>query len=295
MVSGTIIKAVAGLYTVKTDEAAMLNCRARGLFRHKDVTPLVGDKVQVELSEGNSGYIIEVEERKNQLVRPPIANIDQLCLVVSVCDPLPNFLVMDRLIALAEHRGIEPFIVVTKTDIEDGSFISDIYTKAGFAVCMVGKESGTEAVKERLAGKITVLAGNSGVGKSTLLNNIDPELALAVGETSKKLGRGRHTTRHVELFELKGGGLVADTPGFSSIEMEQSGVIFKDELENCFREFEDYIGECQFTGCSHRKEKGCAVLAAVKQGKISSQRHESYVSLYNEALEIKEWEYNRKN
>jgi len=292
MINGTIIKAVSGIYTVKTEQNERLNCHARGLFRHKDIVPLVGDKVEVDET---GEYILSVKERNNQMVRPPVANIDQLCLVVSVCDPVPNFLVMDRLIALAEHKGIEPFIVVTKTDRESGDFISDIYQKAGFTVYLVAKALGVEEVKKKLTGKITVLAGNSGVGKSTLLNHIDPELALAVGQTSKKLGRGRHTTRHVELFELEGGGLVADTPGFSSIEMEQSGIIFKDELQYCFREFADYIENCRFTGCSHRKEKGCAVLEAVKQEKIPIQRHESYVSLYNEALEIKEWEYNRKN
>ena len=291
MNSGLIVKALSGLYTVRTDSGDIV-CHARGLFRHRDETPLVGDTVDIEPTQ-DMGYIKAIHERKNRLVRPPIANVDRMCLVISVCDPAPNFLVIDKLIALSERQGIDPFIAVTKTDVANGGQISGIYRKAGFTVCEIAGAEGVQAVREQLRGRITVLAGNSGVGKSTLLNNIDPQLALAVGQTSKKLGRGRHTTRHTELFELEGGGFVADTPGFSSLELEQAGVIFKDELQNCFREFADFKDKCRFTGCSHRTEKGCAVIAAVKSGKIPEQRHKSYTALYNEALRIKEWEYNK--
>ena len=289
MSDGLIIKAVSGVYTVRTQEGDIA-CHARGVFRHRDIVPLVGDIAEVEISQG-TGYITAVRERRNELVRPPVANVDRMCLVLSVCDPAPNYLVADTIIALAEHKGIEPFIVVTKTDIADGREVADIYRRAGFTVCEVAGEKGADEVCAQLEGRITVLAGNSGAGKSMLLNHIDPELALAVGETSKKLGRGRHTTRHTELYPLKNGGYVADTPGFSSIEMERAGVIFKDELQYCFREFADYVGQCRFTGCSHRTEKGCAVLEAVRRGEIPEQRHRSYTALYNEALEIKECQY----
>lgn len=225
-------------------------------------------------------------------MRPPLANLDQLVLVVSIADPAPNAFVLDKLIAIAEYQEIEPIIVITKCDLDDPHNFADIYRKAGFAVFETEslEHKGIEAVMEMLKGKTNAFCGNSGVGKSTLLNAIDPRLSLDTGDISQKLGRGRHTTRHVELFELPNGGFVADTPGFSAVDLEKFQTILKDELAYCFREMREYEGQCRFTGCSHTKETGCAVLEAVKNGEISKSRHQSYVNLYEIAKNIKEWE-----
>jgi len=296
MAEGIIVKLVSGQYTVRQEDGSLLECRARGSFRYLSIQPVVGDRVETEPTEPGKGYILSVRERRNSLVRPPVANIDRLCVVTSVCDPAPSFQVIDKLIVLAESQGIEPVLVITKTDRGDAAFLSEVYRKAGFPVCEVANEAGTDEVKALLQGKTTVLCGNTGVGKSSLLNRICPGLELAVGETSRKLGRGRHTTRHVELFELPEGGFVADTPGFSAVELESCSVVFKEELAGCFREFAPYVDKCRFTGCSHRTEKGCAVLEAVAAGDIPKQRHADYVFLYNEAAKLNEWEFSdRKN
>ena len=203
---------------------------------------------------------------------------------------------LDQLIAIAEYQDIEPVIVITKCDVADPSDFAKIYTDAGFTVCLTRtlEHQGIEQVMQVLQGKTSAFCGNSGAGKSTLLNAIDPRLALSTGDISQKLGRGRHTTRHVELFELPQGGYVADTPGFSAVDLEKFQVILKDELAGCFREMRPYEGKCRFTGCSHTKEKGCAVLEAVQEGKIAPSRHQSYVALYEQAKNIKEWEIGRE-
>lgn len=290
-VKGIIIKALGGFYYVKTPDG-VLECRARGVFRKKDMTPYVGDNVTVEPTEEGKGYVVEINDRKNFLIRPPVANLDRLIMVVATTEPGPNYMILDKLIAIAEHKGIEPVIVVTKTDLQSGSEIKNIYSKAGFKVIEVCslENKGIDEVKKILSSGISSFCGNTGVGKSSLLNAINPELAIATAEISKKLGRGKHTTRHVELYELEGGGYIADTPGFSAIETEKFEIILKDELQHCFREFEPYINQCKFTGCSHIKEKGCKVLEALENGEIMPTRHESYVKMYEEAKEIKEWE-----
>lgn len=241
------------------------------------------------------GYVVEIQPRKNSLVRPPLANLDQLVLVVSIADPAPNAFVLDKLIAIAEYQQIEPVIVITKCDLADPEEFAEIYRKAGFSVFETEslEHRGIEAVMEMLRSKTSAFCGNSGAGKSTLLNAIDPRLSLDTGDISQKLGRGRHTTRHVELFELPSGGFVADTPGFSAVDLEKFQVILKDELAGCFREMRPYEGKCRFRGCSHTKEAGCAVLEAVKNGEISPSRHQSYVNLYELAKNIKEWEIGR--
>ena len=236
--------------------------------------------------------MVKVQPRKNSLVRPPLANLDQLVLVVSIADPAPNAFVLDQLIAIAEYQDIEPVIVITKCDLADPSDFAKIYTDAGFTVCLTRtlEHQGIEQVMQVLQGKTSAFCGNSGAGKSTLLNAIDPRLALSTGDISQKLGRGRHTTRHVELFELPQGGYVADTPGFASLEMERAAYIPKENLQFAFPEVERYFGQCKFTGCSHTVEKGCAVRAALEAGEIDKTRYESYVTLYNEAKEVKEWQ-----
>lgn len=281
-----IRKALSGFYYVHTEDGRVLECRAKGVFRKEGITPLVGDQVEVE-----NGVVSRILPRKNQILRPPAANIDRAVLVVSSAKPQPNTLILDKLIAVCESKGIEPVLVFTKTDLADSGELQEVYRKAGFRVFTsgLGQMDHSELLSE-LSGRLSVFIGNSGVGKSTLMNELIPELDLATAHISDKLGRGKHTTRHVELYELEGGGLVADTPGFSTVEIEKYGHIHKDGLPECFREFREFLGKCQFQNCSHRKEKGCAVLEALKQGKISPSRHESYVALYEDAMQIPDWE-----
>lgn len=296
-VRGRIIKSLGGFYYVADNEQKgnIIECRARGAFRQQNVKPCVGDWAQVELTPQGKGYVVEIEERKNSLVRPPLANLDQLVLVVSIADPAPNAFVLDKLIAIAEYQEIEPIIVITKCDLADPEEFAQIYRKAGFTVLETKslQHEGIESVMEILKDKTSAFCGNSGAGKSTLLNAIDPRLSLDTGDISQKLGRGRHTTRHVELYELPSGGFVADTPGFSAVDLEKFQIILKDELAGCFREMRQYEGKCRFRGCSHTKEAGCAVLEAVKNGEISQSRHQSYLNLYELAKNIKEWEIGR--
>lgn len=292
MLDGRLIKGIGGFYYVETADT-IYECKARGVFRKKGITPLVGDYVKITVNENAENTIDEIKERKNSLVRPPLANIDQLFIVTSVVDPAINTFVLDRLIATAEFKSIEPIIVITKVDLcESYDEYVKIYSKAGFkvVVCNNSNGDGSDEVKELLKGKTSAFTGNSGVGKSTLLNIIDPNLSLLTGQTSKKLGRGKHTTRHCQLYKVNG-GYVADTPGFSAIDIERCEKIYKEDLPYCFREFLPYIDKCKFlTNCSHTGDKGCAVVKAVEDGLISKQRYNSYVELYNEVKDIKEWE-----
>lgn len=292
-IDGMIIKGIGGFYYVEAADA-VFECKAKGIFRKEGITPLPGDRVTITLGEnGAENTLSAIHVRKNQLKRPPVANIDRLFIVVSVCEPQPNTLVIDRLCAIAEHKDIEPVIVVTKTDLGDASGISGIYSSAGIkTVCVCGiTGENTQVLKNELSGHISAFAGNSGVGKSTLLNSIDKRLGLQTAEISRKLGRGRHTTRYVELFKVEG-GYVADTPGFSALDNDivSGEFISKENLQFCFREFRPYIGKCRFSTCAHVSDIGCKVSEAVKRGEISESRHQSYVSLYNEAKEIKDWQ-----
>lgn len=297
--TGLILKGIGGFYYVKADTETgdstlpgmVYECKARGVFRKNSVTPLVGDCVRLLIEENQSPVIEEILPRRNSLVRPPVANLDQLVLVAASCDPAPSTLVIDKIIAVAEDKGIAPVLVISKVDLEQAQWLREIYEPIGFPVIQVSSSTGegVAEVRELLREKITAFTGNSGVGKSTLLNQIDSRFCLETGEISKKLGRGRHTTRQVELLELEGGGYVADTPGFSAIQMERYDVVKKEQLPYCFREFEPYLGECRFPSCSHTCEKGCAVLEAVREGKISRSRHESYCALYQEVKDWKEW------
>ena len=287
---GLILKGIGGFYYVQAGDA-VYECRARGVFRKNAITPLAGDRVRLQLEENQSPVIAEILPRKNSLIRPPMANLDQLVLVAATCDPAPSTLVIDKIIAAAEDKGIEPVLVISKIDLEQAEWLREIYEPIGFPVILVSSATGegVERVKSLLRGKVTAFTGNSGVGKSTLLNRIDPRLGLETGEISRKLGRGRHTTRQVELFPLEGGGYVADTPGFSAIQMERYDVVRKEQLPYCFREFVPFLDQCRFPSCSHTCETGCAVLEAVREGKISRSRHESYAALYQEVKDWKEW------
>ena len=287
LTEGLIVKAISGFYYVVPDgePEGLLACTAKGVFRKRGTAPLAGDRVRVE-----AGVVAEILPRKNELLRPPAANLDQALLTVSAAKPAPNALVLDKLIAVCEYKGIEPVIIITKTDLCDGRAFGGIYERAGFQVLYTGEGSpGREAILALLRDKVSIFIGNSGVGKSTMLNRLFPGLSLATAAISDKLGRGRHTTRHVELFPLPGGGYAADTPGFSTVELERYGAIRKEELAGCFREFKPYEGRCQFADCAHLKEKGCAVLAALDAGEIPASRHESYLALYEAAQKIPDW------
>jgi ribosome biogenesis GTPase len=289
---GTVVRLTGGFYTVDTPEG-LFSTRARGLFRLSGVSPCVGDKATVEITGPGEGYLVDIAPRKNVLIRPPVANLDQLMVVVAAAQPGPNYRVIDKLITLAEYRSIPVTMVITKTDLGDGSAIANLYTQAGYPVILCDGQYMDEALRQRfaqaLAGKLTALCGNTGVGKSSLLNRLRPELNLPTGEISKSLGRGRHTTRHVELFSVLG-GLVADTPGFSAIEIEKLERITKEELPLCFREFRPFVGRCRFDDCAHEREPDCAVRAAVEDGRIAQSRYDSYLALLEEARRIKSWE-----
>lgn len=291
MVKGKIIKGIGGFYYVETAEG-VFECKARGNFRKQNISPLVGDDVEISINDNAENRIETIIPRKNSLVRPPLSNIDQIFIVASIVDPDINLFIIDKLIAIAEYKNIEPIIVLTKIDLaNDYHKYQEIYNKAGFKTiaCNNITGDGAEKVKAYFAGKTSAFTGNTGVGKSSLLNAIDENLSLATGETSKKLGRGKHTTRHSELFKV-GGGYVADTPGFSSLDFERCERILKDDLFDCFRDFEPYFGMCKFSTCAHINEKGCAICEAVKNGEIQQTRHDSYVQMYNDVKDIKEWE-----
>ena len=294
MTKGKIVKGIGGFYYVDADDV-IYECKARGNFRQQKISPLVGDNVEISVNEGENAEnrIEKILPRKNSLIRPPLANLDRLFIISSVVDPKLNTLIIDKMVAIAEYKDIEPVIVFTKTDLDESyKEFEGIYKAAGFKVviCDNTTGSGADEIRALLNGKVSAFCGNTGVGKSTLLNNIFPELSLATGETSKKLGRGRHTTRHCELFRVEG-GYIADTPGFSSLDLERCEKIYKEDLPHCFREFAPYLDSCKFTtNCSHISDKGCSVCEAVANGEISKTRHDSYVTMYNEVKDIKEWQ-----
>ena len=279
---GRILQCNGGFYYVEV-AGAVYECRARGVFRRQGVTPLAGDLVGIETAEDGTGTVVELLPRKNALVRPAVANLDTLVMVVSVADPRPNALVIDKMIAVAEENEIEPILVFSKSDLQDTAVWESLYRKAGFETFVVTNTdpATVKPLKQRIAGGITAFTGNSGVGKSTILNMVQPEWGLMTGETSKKLGRGKHTTRTVTLYAWEN-GYIADTPGFSSIDVAKVEIP-RDHLPFCFREFADYLG------CSHTKEKGCAILQAVQDGEIAPSRHESFVAMVGEAKANEAW------
>jgi len=291
IVSGILIRVTGGFYYVDCD-SEVLECKARGVFRKNGNTPVVGDRVEVEVKKDGYHSLSSILPRKNFLTRPPLANLDRLFIVVSAVRPEPNTLVIDKLTAAATSIDVEPVIVFSKTDMSSVDDLLITYRKAGFH-CVVYSDitkEGVEEVKSLLSGKLSAFIGNSGVGKSTLLNNILPDLGLKTAEISDKLGRGRHTTRTVELFKLES-GFIADTPGFSTVDLIRYSLNNKDELMHCFPEFEDYIPQCMFTSCSHTVEKGCSVIEAVANGEISLSRHISYKLMYEELKDIKSWQF----
>ncbi len=291
MSEGIIRKALSGFYYVD-DGQAVTACRARGKHRHAKITPLVGDRVRFTLLEDGSGALDEILPRKNEFYRPAVANIDLLVVVASQAVPVTDPFLIDRVAAIAQSRGCETLVCVNKCDLEPGEDLARIYEQAGFPTLRVSAETGEgiDALGQAIAGKVCAFTGNSGVGKSSILNALERDFNLATGEVSDKLGRGRHTTRHVELFRLSCGALAADTPGFSSFDVDKMELARKEELQYAFREFAPCLGKCQFQDCAHVKEKGCAVLEAVRAGTIPRTRHQSYVRLYEQAKAIPDWQ-----
>lgn len=291
MTEGRIQKALSGFYYVDTG-AEVLTCRARGKFRKDGLSPLVGDRVQVrELGKGE-GFVEAVLPRKNAFERPAAANIDQLVVIASAAIPRTDPFLIDRIAAIAALKGCEVVLLLNKCDLDPAEELYGIYTAAGFPTLRVSAETGEglDTLIPLIAGKLSAFTGNSGVGKSSILNALDPTFHLKTGEISTALGRGRHTTRHVELFRLGCGAEVIDSPGFSSFETEELNWELKQHLPETFPEFRPYLGQCRFQDCSHTQEKGCAVLAALKEGKIQPSRHKSYLRLYEELKPLQEWQ-----
>ena len=293
--SGMILKAVGGLYYVESPEG-VFECRARGIFRKQNISPCAGDNVLLSDISENTAVVDKILPRKNSLIRPPLANLDYIVFVTSTCEPAPNLTLLDKFLAIAEFKGIKSIIAVTKLDLQKNTSLMDIYKNSGAEFLEIDYDKPVSYMKlyDILAGKVSAFTGNTGVGKSTLLNHIDKKLELKTGEISQKLGRGRHTTRNVELYKLDNGGYIADTPGFSTFEVQKYDIIMKDKLAGCFPEFNEYEGKCRFPDCAHIKEKGCAVLEAVERGDIPKSRHDSYAEMYEEAKNIKEWEIKDK-
>lgn len=282
-----ITKGVGGFYYVRT-ETGMVECRARGIFRKRGLTPVAGDNVA--LSADNAA-IEEILPRKNVFIRPPVANLDVLFIVASTTQPTPSTRILDELTAAAVYKDVQPVLVITKADLAAADQLMACYAHSGIPVVQLQYDTGEglDLLRGYIVGHLCAFCGNSGVGKSTLLNALDPSLQRQTGAISPKLGRGRHTTREVEIFESCG-GRIADTPGFASLEAQKLARIPKEELQHAFPEFAPYFGQCRFTGCSHRSETGCAVRAALQAGEISPSRYESYLAMYEEANQRKEWE-----
>lgn len=290
--TGRIRKALSGFYYVDTKDG-VLTCRARGKFRKEGVSPLVGDQVECTALGNGEGMIEAIAPRRNAFDRPAVANIDQLVIVASEAIPRTEPYLIDRMTAIAALKSCDVLICINKCDLASGEELNDYYTRAGYPTLRLSAETGegVEELRKAIAGKLSAFTGNSGVGKSSILNALDASYHLKVGEVSQALGRGKHTTRHVELYSISGGAEIIDTPGFSSFDAESLSLELKQRLPETFPDFAPYLDGCRFVGCSHTKEKGCAVLEALREGKLVPGRHESYLRLYGELKDLKEWNH----
>jgi len=288
--TGRILRSLSGFYDVQTS-GGLVTCRGRGHLRKGQEIPLTGDMVEITV-EGKKGMVEKLLPRKNRFIRPAVANVDALVVFASNVNPITEPFLIDRVAAIAGDQDVEVCICVNKSDLDPGEDLVRIYRNAGFCVISASARTGegVEQLRDFLRGKLTAFTGNTGVGKSSMLNALCPELALQTGEVSEKLGRGRHTTRHVELYRLEEDTYVADTPGFSSFDTDQMDVILKENLQYAFPDFGRFLGSCQFHDCSHRAEPGCAVREATEQGSLEKTRYESYLRLYEKSSQVKLWE-----
>ena len=288
--TGRIIRSISGFYDVQTPKA-LVTCRARGILRKEGNSPLTGDMVEITV-ERDKGMVERILPRKNSFVRPAVANVDALVVFAANVNPVTEPFLIDRVAAIAGDQEVQVILCVNKCDLDPAVDLVRIYEHAGFTVICTSAETGegVQQLLDQIKGKLVAFTGNSGVGKSSILNRLSPELALPTGEVSEKLGRGRHTTRHVELYPLGDDTFVADTPGFSSFDTDQMDVILKENLQYAFPDFARHIGACQFRDCSHRKEPGCAVTGALAAGEIEPTRYDSYLRLYEKASQVKLWE-----
>ncbi len=291
MTDAVIVRSLSGFYSVRSGDA-LLECRAKGVFRKLGLSPLVGDRVEVQDLGDGKGVVSAIAPRRNAFVRPAVANIDLLVFIASAVIPVTDPFLIDRVAAIAECADCGFAVCINKADLDPGDQLAEIYANSGYPVIRTSAATGQgiEQLRELLRGKICAFTGNTGVGKSSLLNVLAPKLALPVGEVSRKLGRGRHTTRHVELFALGGDSFVADTPGFASFDLELMDPIPKEKLQYAFPEFRPYLGKCRFRDCSHLNEPGCAVLQGVRDGAVHPSRHEGYTRLYALSAQYKDWE-----
>ena len=288
--TGRILRSVSGFYDVQT-EKGMITCRGRGHLRRGSDIPLTGDMVEITIEHGK-GMIEKILPRCNRFIRPAVANMDALVVFASNVNPITEPFLIDRVAAIAGDQNVAVHICVNKCDLDPATDLVKIYQHAGFPVIQASAITGegVEELRQLIAGKFTAFTGNTGVGKSSMLNALCPGLSLATGEVSEKLGRGRHTTRHVELYKLSDDTYVADTPGFASFDTEQMDVILKENLQYAFPDFAPYLGKCQFHDCSHRAEPDCAVRAAVETGDLEQSRYDSYLRLYEKSSQVKLWE-----
>ena len=291
--TGRIVRSLSGFYEVRTP-GGLVTCRARGILRKDRVTPLTGDIAEITLERGK-GMVDKILPRRNSFVRPAVANVDALVVFAANVNPITEPFLIDRVAAIAGDQEVPVYLCVNKCDLAPGADLVSIYESAGFPVICTSAETGqgVEKLRSLLRGKLTAFTGNSGVGKSSILNRLCPELELPVGEVSERLGRGRHTTRHVELYDLGEDTFVADTPGFSSFDTDQMDVILKENLQYAFPDFGQYLGKCQFHDCSHRAEPGCAVREALERGELQPTRYDSYLRLYEKASQVRRWELDR--
>lgn len=288
--TGRIIRSLSGFYEVQT-ESGLVTCRARGHFRKEGLSPLTGDMVEISVT-GKKGMVEKILPRKNSFIRPAVANLDALVVFAANVNPITEPFLIDRVAAIAGNQEVPIILCINKTDLDPAEELKKIYTHAGFQVISTSAETGAgvETLRQAIQGKLIAFTGNSGVGKSSILNQLCPGLSLQTGEVSEKLGRGRHTTRHVELYRLDDTTLVADTPGFSSFDTERMEIILKENLQYAFPDFGPYVGKCRFHDCAHLKEPGCCITEALANGQIEQSRYGSYVRLYEKASQIKEWE-----
>ena len=287
---GRIVRSLSGFYDVQIP-GKVISCRGRGSLRKEGVTPLTGDMVEITVERGK-GMVEKVLPRKNRFIRPAVANVDALVVFAANVNPVTEPFLIDRVAAIAGDQNVPVILCINKCDLDPAIDLNRIYRNAGFSVIQASAQTGegVEDLRKLLQGKLVAFTGNTGVGKSSMLNRLCPQLELPTGEVSEKLGRGRHTTRHVELFSLDDETFVVDTPGFSSFDTDQMDVLLKENLQYAFSDFAPFLGQCQFHDCSHRAEPACRVRQAVEAGELEQTRYDSYLRLYEKACQIKPWE-----